>query len=65
MFAEWRWHLKVFGIREGEDECKHVGGREVKDVGVSQVIFRKKVCAEEQLDRFVDNIRGGATVDLS
>ena len=64
MFAEWRWHLKVTGVGEGKYECKHVSGSEFKDVGLSQVIFRKKVCAEEQLDRFLDDIRGNAGVHV-
>jgi hypothetical protein len=34
------------------------------NVCLSKIIVGKEVCAEEQLDRFLDNIRGNAAVNL-
>ena len=52
------------GVRYREDECNHVGGRKFSDLCLCKIIVRKEVCAEEQLDRFLDNIRGNAAVNL-
>ena len=52
------------GVRQGQDECKHVGGWKFSDLGLCEIIIRKKVSAEEQLDRFFDDIRRNAAVDL-
>ena len=64
MFVKGRWHLEATGVRQGQDECKHVGGWKFSDLGLCKIIIRKKVSAEEKLDRFFDDIRRNAAVDL-
>ena len=64
LIVERRWHRESTDIWQWHDECKHVGMRKFTDIAGGEVIVRKEVGAEEELDRFLEYITWNSGIDL-
>ena len=64
LFVKRRWHRESTDIWQWHDECKHVRMRKFTDVASGEVVVRKEVGAEEQLDSLSKYITWNSGIDL-
>ena len=64
LIVKRRWHRELTDGWQWHDECKHVGMRKFSDVTSGEVVVRKKVGAEEQLDSLLQYISWNSGIDL-
>ena len=65
LVAKRRWHREATDVWQWHDECKHARVRKFTNIACGEVIVRKEIGAEEQLDSLFTYIAWNSGIDLT